>query len=85
MRYMCWVVGIVAFGWWGIVAVIRPQALDADWLLRAKRLGVLPDSFERYFHSRWHRTELRIGGVVALGVSFFLAGALLLHVAGVLD
>jgi len=85
MRYIAWVVGIVAFGWWGAVAVIRPQAMDADWLLRAKRLGFLPGPIERYFESRWRRTELRIGGVIALAVSAFLACALLLHLAGVLE
>jgi hypothetical protein len=84
-RYVFWVLGILAFGWWGAVAAIRPESLDADWVLRAKRLGVLPSGIERYFRSRWRRTELRIGGVIALAICAFLAWTLLLHLGGVLE
>jgi len=59
--------------------------MDADWLLRAKRLGFLTGPMERYFKSRWRRTELRIGGVIALAISAFLTCALLLHLAGVVE
>ena len=84
-RYVAWLLGILAFGWWGTIAVLRPESLDADWLIRAKRLGILPGPMERYMRSRWRRTELRVGGIVALAMSAFLATALLLHLAGLLE
>lgn len=72
MRYLFWVIGIIVFAVWGIVAIVRPEALFATFRRHAQGIGGIPTSLERWLSSKYFRVEFRIWGAVSVLIALFL-------------
>jgi hypothetical protein len=79
-QYVFWILGILGFGWFAFLSLVRPEVMNGSWRRSMRAVGLAPERVERYLGSRWRRLELLVSGVGALGVSALLLWALVLYV-----
>jgi hypothetical protein len=73
VKYIFWVLGILSFGAWGVIAIIRPEVLYSTYRKHAQHVGWAPRLLERWLSSRLFQIEMRVWGAISL----LMAGALL--------
>jgi hypothetical protein len=77
------VIGILGFGYWGVLALLRPQALYADFRQRLGKSGTLSAIFNWWFSSPLFLAQMRLLGSMSLAAAGLLIWCFLLELRGV--
>ena len=62
----------LGFGYWGVMAIVRPESLYGNFRKRAAHAVRLPKVLDWWLSSRACRVEMRIWGTISLVVSLAL-------------
>lgn len=77
------VVGILGFGYWGVLALVRPHALYAGFRQRLGETGTLAAIFNWWFSSTMFLIQMRLLGTMSLAAAGLPVWSLLLELQGV--
>lgn len=77
------IIGILGFGYWGVLALLRPHGLYDDFRRRLGTSGTLATIFNWWFASPLFLVQMRLLGTMSLAAAGLLIWCLLLELQGV--
>ena len=72
----------LGFGYWGVMAIVRPESLYGNFRERVARAGCLPKFFEWWLSSRAFQVEMRVWGTISLLIAVALTWFLVRDLLG---